>query len=139
MDFLLKQIEKRKKLVKFIIAGGLSAFVNFAVLYFLTDIINVWYLASSVVAFILSFFVSFFLQKFWTFEDGSKDIIYRQLSIYLLIALLGLLFNTLFMYLLVDRLKLWYMLAQFFISGFIAICNFIAYKTFVFKKKEFDL
>ncbi|KKT26577.1 MAG: GtrA-like protein [Parcubacteria group bacterium GW2011_GWA2_43_9b] len=132
-EFLLEQIKKRKRIIKYIISGGTAASVNFILLYFFTDILGLWYLLSSVLSFVAAFFVSFFLQKFWTFGDGQRDVLYKQMVVYLSITLFSLAVNTVAMYVLVDLFGVWYMLAQFFVSGLIAFWNFTAYKFFVFK------
>lgn len=134
MDFLIEQIKKRQELIKFLISGGTSALVNFCLLYFFTDILGIWYLLSSVMAFVFSFFVSFFLQKFWTFGDKNRSVLARQMALYLLIALFDLCVNTALMYVLVDMFGLWYMLAQFFVTGTIAVWNFLVYKFFIFNR-----
>jgi len=135
-DFLLTQIKKRKKIIRFIIAGGTAAIVNFSLLYFFTDILGFWYLLSSVLSFAISLFANFCLQKFWTFGDNDKgkNILYKQLTIYVLLALFNLMANTVLMYILVDIFGLWYMLAQFFIAALIATWNFLVYKFFVFNQ-----
>jgi putative flippase GtrA len=93
----------------------------------------VWYLYSSIAAFCLAFFVSFALQKFWTFSDKSLDKMHHQFAKYALVAGLGIAVNTIFMYLLVDLLNLWYILAQIFTGVLVAAMNFFAYKIFIFK------
>lgn len=123
---------KHKQILKYLIAGSCGTFVNLALLYFFTDILLIWYLLSAVLAFILSFFVSFFLQKFWTFSDRDKQKIYRQMAAFLSVALANLVLNTLLMYLLVDSLEIWYMLAQFIISAFIAVESYLVYKFLIF-------
>lgn len=125
---------KHKQIFKYLIAGSIGTFVNLALLYFFTDILLIWYLLSAVLAFILSFFVSFFLQKFWTFSDRDKDKMYRQMAGFLLVALANLVLNTLLMYLLVDGLEIWYMLAQFIISAFIAVESYLIYKFLIFNR-----
>lgn len=133
---IIDQIYKRKQLIKFLFAGGFATLVNFAILYFLVDICHLWYLLSSGLAFLISFFVSFFSQKFWAFRDNQRDVIYKQMTMYLFTALFGLLFNLLFMYILVDVFHWWYMFAQFVISAFLAVCNYIIYNFFIFNQKD---
>ncbi|MBU4142565.1 GtrA family protein [Patescibacteria group bacterium] len=133
-DFLVAQIKKRKEIVKFIISGGTAALTNLSLFYFFTDILGIWYLLSSVLSFVVSFFVSFYLQKFWTFGDTNKEALYKQMVLYLLMAFFNLIINTAAMYVLVDFFKVWYMLAQFFITAIIALWNFIVYKFFIFKR-----
>ncbi len=133
IDFFKEQIKKRRRVIRFIISGGTAASINLGLIYLFTDILGFWYLFSSASAFIFAFIVSFCLQKYWTFENKNKDILYKQLAIYLLLALFNLNVNTALMYILVDFFKIWYMLAQFFVTGLIALWNFTAYKFFIFK------
>lgn len=108
--------------------------VDLALLYFFTDVLNIWYIISACLAFILSFFVSFFLQKFWTFRDADKEIIYKQMGVYLAVAMVNLALNGVLMYILVDGFKIWYMLAQIIASGLIAVESYWIYKLFIFNK-----
>jgi len=107
--------------------------VDFAVLYFLTDILGIWYLISATLAFVTAFFVSFSLQKFWTFGDRYTQKIYRQLGLYLTIAVVNLLINAAGMYYLVDKLGVWYILAQVIVYGLLAFESFFVYKYIIFK------
>lgn len=134
MPKLLDLIYKYKQIIKYLFAGGLAALTDFAILFLLVDVIHIWYVTSSVLAFAIAFGVSFYLQKFWTFRDGDLDKIYKQLAVYLAVGLANLGLNTLFIYILVDKFGLWYMLAQVLISGVIAIWSFLIYKFLIFKK-----
>src|SRR5438105_14727800 len=99
MNAYIKKINSRHiKVVKFIISGGTSAATSIAVLFMLTHFFHIWYLFSAIVAFFFAFFVSFFLQKFWTFGDSSLSDIRKQLLSYLTIILCNLALNTLFLY-----------------------------------------
>lgn len=126
---------KYKQIIKYLIAGGTATLVDLSLLYFLTDILEIWYLISAVLAFGGAFFVSFFLQKFWTFRDPDKEIMYRQMRLYLAVALANFIINTALMYILVDGFKIWYMLAQFMVSSLIAFESYLVYKFFVFNNK----
>lgn len=125
-----------KKIIKYLIAGGTATLVDLGLLYFFTDILNIWYLFSACLAFTLAFFVSFSLQKFWTFGDRDKETIYKQMRIYLAVALTNLLVNAGLMYLLVDGFKIWYIMAQIIVSGSIAVESYFIYNFFIFNKKN---
>lgn len=129
INFLIKQ-----KIIKYLIAGGTGAFVNLALLYVLTEIFGLWYLISTSLAFLTSFFVSFLLQKFWTFGDNDREKMYRQMAAYLAVALANLSLNGLLMYFLVGSFRLWYILAQVFVAGAIAVESYFIYKIFIFKQ-----
>ena len=90
--------------IKYIISGGTAAFVDLALLYALTDIFGVYYLLSAGMAFFVAFFISFYLQKFWTFRDNSNKQIYQQMFLYLFVGIVNLGINTAGMYILVEHI-----------------------------------
>lgn len=135
-DLLRHNIIKHKRPIKYLIAGGTAAFIDLSLLYFFTDILAIWYLFSACLAFVAAFFVSFFLQKFWTFRDNEKERIYKQLGLYLAVALANLALNAMLMYIFVDGFKVWYMLAQFVVNGLIACESYFVYKFLIFNRNN---
>jgi len=129
-------IEGRKVGVKYIIAGGTAAVVNLVALYFFTDILKIWYVTSSVFAFVISLITSFGLHKFWTFRENSVNRLKRQFIFYLFISLCNLILNAILIYVMVDIFGLWYMLAQFIIMALIALASFLINKKITFIKQN---
>lgn len=123
----------RRRVIKYVISGGAAAAVNIGTLYAATDFFHVWYIFSEVIAFILSFFVSMGLQKFWTFRDHSRDTIHIQLALYFGTAMANLVLNTILLYAFVEFLHVWYLIAQIIIGILLAIGSFFVYKI-IFKK-----
>lgn len=119
-------------IVRFLFAGGISFLTNMSVLYLLTQLFDVWYLAASVISFCVSIAVSFVVQKYWTFKDFSKNQIVQQSIRYTAVCLFNLLLNTVTIYLLVDVAGIWYMLAAGAASILVAISGFVLYRRFVF-------
>src|SRR3989338_4767276 len=97
-----KLLNRHKPGVKYLFAGGTAAAVNLMLLYVLTDIIGVWYLTSSVVAFIASFITSFVLQKFWTFRDPGLGRIKKQFAIYIVLGAINFFSGPALLYVFVD-------------------------------------
>ncbi|MHB1316294.1 MAG: GtrA family protein [Minisyncoccota bacterium] len=120
-------------IVRYLISGGTSASINLGVLSLLYYIYNIYYIYSAIVAFLVSFFVSLFLQKFWTFEDYSKDKMSIQVGKYLFTSLIGLSLNTLFLYILVDHFHLYVYMGQIIAGGLVACITFSISRKFVFK------
>lgn len=121
--------------LRYMISGGTAAFTDLALLYFFTDVLEIWYITSAVLAFIAAFFVSFILQKFWTFKDARRDVIHKQITLYFFLNVWNLVLNTALIYFLVDTFGLWYILAQIFVGAIIAVESFLFYRFFVFKKE----
>ncbi len=137
-SFFYGHFSDRKLVVRYIAAGGTGAFVNLASMYILTDIIGIWYIASAIFAFLISLVVTFFLQKMWAFGDATLHPRHalRQAALYTAssVSFLGL--NTLMLYLLVEFLDVWYLLAQFFSLGVVALGSFLFNKSVTFRKSE---
>lgn len=128
--------EKIYKVVRYLISGGTAAMVNLSSMYLLTDIFGFWYIYSAVMAFGAAFFVSFLLQKHWTFKDVSLEKVHTQASLYLFVGILNLVCNALLLYVFVDILRMWHMTGQFLVSGMIAFWSFFIYRKFIFKQDQ---
>jgi len=123
-----------KNPVKYIFSGGMATATNLLILYLLTEYVHLYYLASSVVAFISSVVVSFTMQKFWTFDNQSTENLHKQFSLYFFVVILNLALNTFLVYALVEWFLVWYLLAQFIAGAVIAVASFFVYRNFIFKK-----
>lgn len=121
------------KIFRFLLSGGIAAGVDLALLYMFTDLFGIWYLTSSILAFMLAFLVSFTLQKFWTFRDTERTGIQAQMGLYFFISVCNLICNTLLVYTGVDVLGLNYLIAQIIASLLIACTSFFIYQRFVFR------
>ncbi len=130
------ELRKRARFFRYLAAGGTAAVTDLGLLYLFTDGFGLHYLFSAILAFIAAFFVSFFLQKFWTFQDDSVDKVHTQAAVYLTVALVGLLLNTTLIYLFVEWLHLWYMAAQFLASGLLACVTFFVSRDLIFKARR---
>ncbi len=136
-----------KQFSKFVIVGGVNTGIDFAVLYALVTVTGI---TSGIELFVLnamSFSVavvnSYFMNKFWTFEDKTKT---QQepfkFSQFLIISVIGIGINGGVLTLITGSIapmfglseKLWVLCAKLFATGFSLVWNFIGYKLFVFKK-----
>lgn len=123
-------------LLRYFICGITSAGINILSLYLFTDTFGIWYLYSSVIAFIISLTVSFTLQKFVVFKDTDTQKLHYQFSKFFVAAVLGVLTNTIFVYLCTDVLGIWYILSQLIAGFFVMIQNFLLYKYLIFNKHK---
>lgn len=134
-EFLLIQIHKKKQIIKFVISGGTAFSVDLLLLFFLTDILKIWYIYSASIAFMAAFFVSFYLQKFWTFRDNSKKV-YKQMFIFFFAGTANVMVNAGGMYVIVDKLGIKYLFAQTIMTALLSTCSFLIYRFIVFKKHK---
>ena len=135
-ETLAQLLQKYGQFVRFAIAGAFAFTVNLVALYTFTDIIGIYYLISTVLAFLISFSVSFTLQKFWTFQDNSRDHLHIQLPLYLGMQLTNITLNAGLMFVFVEYLHVWYLYSQGVISLTLAAAIFFLNKKYIFKKRE---
>ena len=120
------------RIVRYLFSGGSATAANIIPLFVLVHFFNMWYLLAAIISFILAVIVSFLMQKFFTFNDYTREKIKLQTAFYLGIQIINLCLNTLLMYIAVDLLHVQYVLAQVLISGAMAVYNFFIYKHIVF-------
>jgi len=128
--------EIRKKLCKFIISGTLSGLLDLVLLFLFHGYFKIGIVLATSMAFIISFALSFFLQKIWTFRNQDKNKLIHQVGIYFFNAFLDLNINALLMHALVNRFNLWYLFAQLAVNMSMGSLNFFVYKFIIFKKEE---
>ena len=100
------------QVLRFISAGGLGVLLYYSILYVLTDVAGVWYIASATIAFIVNCASNFGLQKFWTFKNKGIKNVTRQASQYLTMSIVFFAINLVLLYGLVEYARLWYLTAQ---------------------------
>lgn len=119
--------------LRFGVVGGLVSGAHFVLVFFLTDIVGVWYLYSTIISYILATIGNFYLQKFYVMRHVEKNETHIQFVKYVLLALLCLLINTVGMYVLVELLDMVYLFAQVLVIGFLAVFTFIVSRTYIFR------
>lgn len=127
---------RHRQIIKFLIAGGTGAFVDLSIYYTLTYVAELWYVLSSVLSFAIAFWVSFGLQKFWTFRDGDTERVGKQTALYFFVAIVNLGINTLLIYFLVEHSGVHKFAAKILASGIVAVESFIVYRYIIFNKKD---
>ena len=136
LETLTQVLQKYGQFVRFVLAGAFAFTINLVALYFFTDIVGIYYLVSTVLAFLISFSVSFTLQKFWTFQDNSRDHLHIQLPLYLGMQLTNITLNAGLMFVFVEYMHVWYLYSQGVISLVLAAVIFFLNKKYIFKKRE---
>ncbi len=131
---IFRLLIKYKTLVKYFFSGGAAVAVNLAFLYCLTEVFDIWYVTSSIIAFFASLLTGFFLQKFWTFRDNNVRRIKRQMIMYSAVGALNLALGPVLLYALVEMFNIWYMLAQLLVMAGLAIESYLINRFITFKK-----
>ena len=123
-----------KKLIsqffKFGVVGVIAFIVDYLSLYLLTEFLNVYYLISSIISFLLSIIVNYMLSIKWVFDIKKKQS-FKDVIIFTLLSAIGLLINLLVMYLSVEVFKIHYMIGKLIATFIVMIWNFVTRKMFL--------
>lgn len=109
-----------------------TAAFYFSLIYVLTEYIGIWHLYSVPIAYASAIVVNFLLLKL-VFVGGMQRTVHEFFR-FLLLAFANIFVNTVAAYILVERLHVWYMLAQLLIVGGLAVANFFVYRSYVFPR-----
>lgn len=123
-------------IIRYLISGGTSASVNIGLFSLLHYYFKIHYILSNIFAFIVAFFVSLVLQKFWTFQDHSTENIHMQGLFYLFSSLFGLGLNTSILYISVDLVGVQPIVGVIIAGIFTAMCTFQINKKYIFKNNR---
>ena len=131
---LLRYIKKHKIGIKYLLSGLLAAIIQLGLLYLLTDVVGLLYIASSMTAFVVGVVLAFVMQKFWTFRDKEFGVIFRQFGLYGGVAAVNFFLNPILLAFLVEVFDIWYLLAQVFVSIILAVVSFSVHTTITFRR-----
>ena len=121
-----------KQLFRFGIVGGLAFLIDSGVLFVLTEYLNVYYLVSSVISFIVSLIFNYILSILWVFDVKKKQTI-KEISLFVILSVIGLGINQVVMYVGADILNIYYMICKVISTFIVMVYNFITRKIFIEK------
>ncbi len=122
------------QMLRFGVSGVAAAMTLIGTLYALTEFAGLWYIHSVLIASVVSFFVSFGLQRMWTFRDVDQGAALPQLVAFVALFLANSAINAGLLYLMVDHLHAPYLISELFIAIAIAIWNFCIMRFLIFRK-----
>lgn len=129
--FIEKTNDIKIQLFRYLFVGGFAAVVNIGALYIFTEVFNLYYLISNVLGFILGLITNYLLSKWLVFAKESQVNKALEFFIYALIGVVGLGFDTLFMWLFTTA-GLYYMISKVISTVLVFIWNFFARKGLYF-------
>ena len=123
-----------KQIIKFGIVGGMCFVIDYGLLIFLTEVISINYLISSGISFSVSVIVNYILSLKYVFETDKKNNKVKECLIFIGLSIIGLGINQVSMWLCVDKLKIFYMIAKIAATIIVMVYNFVTRKLILEKK-----
>ena len=121
------------QLFRFGIVGFIAFFIDYGILYFLTDIVGINYLISSIISFSISVIFNYIASTKFVFNVGHKQT-YKDIVLFVVLSVIGLGINSLLMYIGVDIFHINYLIVKIAATAVVMVFNFITRKIFIEKK-----
>lgn len=124
--------------IKFSLVGILNTAIHFGVFYFLYSFMGLYHLLASATGFCIAVTNSYFMNKYWTFNQGNSNI-YSEFTRFLMVSLLSLLINLACMSILVDLFSIHPPTAQLAAIMITLVVNFLGNRYWTFNSSKKDI
>ena len=123
--------------IRYCIVGGTAFLFDYAVLFYLTEYMRLYYLFSSVLGFITGIVINYYLSKWWVFTNAKAEG-FQSFLLFFLIGVMGLGMTVTGMWLGVELLQINYMFVKVGVTGFVLLWNYTARKRLVFQEVRYE-
>ena len=130
--FIEKTGDIKIQFFRYIFVGGVATVVDMGSLFLLTSYFGVHYLISAAIAFILGVATNYLISIAWIFKSTGN--LKKEITLFVIIGVGGLALNEIIIWLLVEEVNLYYMLAKAIAVVIVLIWNFGMRRKFVFKE-----
>lgn len=128
-------MDKKKSLIQQIIrfgfVGGGAFVIDYGIMIFLTEAVGINYLVSSACSFAVSVIFNYIMSVKWVFNVSGERSQTQDMTVFVGLSVIGLGINQLIMWLTVDKLHIYYMLAKIGATAVVMVYNFITRKLFL--------
>lgn len=129
-------MKKYKEIISYLIFGVLTTIINISVFYISNDCLNINYLISNIIAWILSVLFAYITNRKYVFNstNNSKKDIAKEISSFFGARLTTGFLDMAFMYMTINFNLLSNLIAKIIANVFVIIANYVLSKFIVFKK-----
>ena len=133
LKFKIIQYSNKTEFTRYFWAGGLATLADFAVLLLLTEVFDINYLWSNLIAVSVGLVMSYVLCVRWVFLDRRYNRVVLEFPLFVLTCIIGLLLNELLLWIFVEFGGIDYVLAKVIVTGVVFFVNFGVKKVVLFR------
>ena len=120
------------QLLKFGVVGVMATIIDFFFLFLFTDVFGMYYLLSAAISFVLSTLFNYVASMRFVFNSKfSKDEKSKELILFVILSVSGLLLNQFLLWFFVEKIALYYMAAKIVATFFVMMWNFVSRKVWL--------
>ncbi len=113
------------KFIKFGLVGFSGLFIDFGFTYICKEWLKIPKYIANAIGFSLAASSNYFLNRIWTFHSHNPEIM-MEYSQFFAISLIGLIINTIVLWILVSKFKKHFYLSKLFAIAVVTLWNFFA-------------
>jgi putative flippase GtrA len=129
VDILTREVAC--KFAKFGVVGFSGVLVDFGFTYIFKEKLKVQKYVANAIGFTIAASTNYYLNRIWTFHSNNPEIA-LEYGKFLLISLIGLVINTIVLWLLVSKVKFNFYFAKLLAIGVVTIWNFVINLNYTF-------
>lgn len=122
------------QLFRYGFVGGAAFLIDYGLLFSLTEWLEINYLVSAAIAFVVGLVVNYLLSISWVFNQNRNGKPMKEFLFFTVIGVVGLMLNELILYAVTDWMHLHYMFSKIISTVIVFFWNFFARKTLLFNK-----
>lgn len=127
-----KIFEKFRKITKYFFISLIATITDIIFLYFFTEIINLFYLVSATISYIIGMFIAFAGNRKYTFENKRNKQEVHKFIDFSVISIIGLVLNIILLKVFTEDFGIWYIYSKIIAVILIFFIKYIAHKKIVF-------
>lgn len=123
------------QLFRHTVSGGFAFVLDFAVLYILTEFVGWPYQVATILGYSVGILITYFFSVRWIFHHRKIKNKSLELTIFIVLNLIGLVLNSFFMWVFTSLLAVYYVYSKLLTTGIIFFWNFYSKKFTLFSSK----
>lgn len=120
-----------QQLIRFGFVGIAATLIDYGIMVLLTELFGVNYLISSMISFCVSVVFNYIMSITWVFNVTGERKKAQDMTVFLVLSVIGLGINQLIMWIAVDKLHIFYMISKIGATAVVMVYNFITRKIFL--------
>ena len=120
-----------KKIIRFIVVGGIATIIDFVCLYIFKEFLNFNVILANTLSFTISVIYNYIASIKYVFDVDKNKNRKIQFIVFIVFSILGLILNNLILYLLTNKLNIYYLISKIIATMFVMVFNFITRKKFL--------
>ena len=119
------------KIIRFGIVGGIATIIDFVFLYIFKEFLNFNVILANTLSFIISVTYNYIASITWVFDVNKNKNKNMQFILFIIFSVVGLIINNVILYILTDKLNIYYLISKVIATLIVMVFNFVTRKKFL--------